>query len=68
MLQTKILRKNAYMRLSKAKGSSFCREPQKRFLLSYFDSFSPPNLNRSAMKALLRVTLVSLALRFCTLF
>ena len=45
MLKTKIVRKDAYMRLSKAKG--FCMEPQKGVLLFYFDSFAPPNAKRS---------------------
>ena len=37
MPKTKIVRKDAYMRLLKAKG--FCTEPQKGVLSLYFDSF-----------------------------
>ena len=64
MLKTKIVRKDAYMRLSKAKG--FCTEPQKGVLLLYFDSFSPPNTKRSKIKTFLKVSLVSLI--FSTVF
>ena len=66
MPKTKIVRKDAYMRLSKAKG--FCTEPQKGVLSLYFDSFSPPNAKRSKIKAFLKVSLVSLTLRLGTVF
>ena len=45
MPKTKIVQKDAYMRLSKAKG--FCTEPQKGGLSLFFDSFSSPNAKRS---------------------
>ena len=60
MLKTKIVRNNAYMRLSKAKG--FCTEPQKEVLLLYFDSFSPPKVKRSKINKFLKVSLVSFSL------
>ena len=66
MLKTKIVRKDAYMRLSKAKG--FCTEPQKGVLSLYFDSFSPPNAKRSKIKTFLKVSLVSLTFRLRTVF
>ena len=66
MPKTKIVRKDAYMRLSKAKG--FCTEPQKGVLSLYFDSFSPPNAKRSKIKTFLKVSLVSLTFRLCTVF
>ena len=64
MPKTKIIRKDAYMRLSKAKG--FCMEPQKGVLLLYFDSVSPPNAKRSKTKTFLKVSLVSLTFRLRT--
>ena len=45
MPKTKIVRKDAYVGLSKAKG--FCTETLKGVLLLYLDSFSPPNAKRS---------------------
>ena len=45
MPETTIVRKDAHMRLSKAKD--FCTEPQKGMLSLYFDSFSPSNAKRS---------------------
>ena len=66
MLKTKIVRKDAYMPLSKAKG--FCTEPQKGVLSLYFDSFSPPNAKRSKIKTFLKVSLVSLTFRLSTMF
>ena len=57
MLKSKIVRNNAYMRLSKATG--FCTEPQKEVLLLYFDSFSPPKVKRSKINKFLKVSLVS---------
>ena len=66
MLKTKIVRKDAYMRLSKAKG--FCTEPQKGVLSLYFDSFSPPNAKRSKIKTFLKVSLVSLTFRLRAVF
>ena len=66
MLKTKIVREDAYVRLSKAKG--FSTEPQKEFLSVYFDSFSPPNAKRSKIKTILKVSLVSLTFRLCTVF
>ena len=65
MPKTKIVRKDAYMRLLKAKG--FCAEPQKRIISLYFDSFSPSNAKRSKIKTFLKVILVSLTLH-CTVF
>ena len=61
MPKTKIVRKDAYMRLSKAK--CFCTEPQKGVLSFYFDSFSPANAKRSKIKTFLKVNLVSLTFR-----
>ena len=58
--KTKIVRKDAYIRLSKAKG--FCTEPQKGVLQLYFDSFSPSNVKRSKKKTFLKVSLVSIPL------
>ena len=66
MPKTKIVRKDAYMRFSKAKG--FCTEPQKGVLSLYFDSFSPPNTKRSKIKTFLKVSLVSLTFRLRTVF
>ena len=66
MPKTKIVQKDAYMRLSKAR--SFCTEPQKGVLLLYFDSFSPPNAKRSKIKAFPKVSLVSLTHRLHTVF
>ena len=66
MSKTKIVRKDAYMRLSKAKG--FCTEPQKGVLSLYFDSFSPPNAKRSKIKTFLKVSLVSSTFRLRTFF
>ena len=63
MLKTKIVRKDAYMGLLKAKG--FCTEPQKGVLSLYFDSFSPSNAKRSKIKTFL---LVSLTFRQCFFF
>ena len=63
MPKTKIVRKDAYMHLSKAKG--FCTEPKKGVLSLYFDSFSPPNAKRSKIKAFLKVSLVSLESALC---
>ena len=57
MSKTKIVRKDVYMRLSKAK--TFCTEPQKEVLSLYFDSFSPPNAKRSKVKTFLKVSSVS---------
>ena len=54
MPETKIVRKDAHMRLSKAKD--FCTEPQKGVLSLYFDSFSPPNAKRFKInKNILRI-------------
>ena len=64
MPKTKIVRKDAYRRLLKAKG--FCTEPQKGILLLYFDSISPSNAKRSKTKTFLR--LVSLTFRLSTVF
>ena len=66
MPKTKIVRKDAYMRLLKAKG--FCTEPQRGILSFYFDSFLPSNAKRSKIKTFLRVSLVSLNFRFRTVF
>ena len=66
MLKTKIVRKDAYMRLSKAKA--FCTELQKGVLSLHFDSFSPPNAKRSKIKTFLKVSLVSLTFRLRTVF
>ena len=66
MLKTKIVRRDAYIRLLKAKG--FCTESQKGVLSLYFDSFSPPNAKRSKMKTFLKVSLVLLFFRLCTAF
>ena len=66
MPKIKIVRKDAYMRLLKAKG--FCTEPQKGILLLYFDSFSPSNAKRSKIKTFLKVSLVSLNFRLRTVF
>ena len=66
MSKTKIVQKDAYMRLSKAK--CFCTEPQKWVLSLYFDSFSPPNTKRSKIKTFLKVSLVSLTFRLRTCF
>ena len=66
MLKPKIVRKDEYMRLSKAK--SFCMEPPKGVLSLYFDSFSPPNAKRSKIKTFLKVSLVSLTFRLRTVF
>ena len=66
MPKTKIVRKDAYMRLLKAKG--FCTESQKVILSLYFDSFSPSNAKRSKIKTFLKVSLVSLTFRLCTVF
>ena len=44
MPETKIVRKDAHMRLWKAKD--FCTEPLKGVLSLYLDSFSPPNAKR----------------------
>ena len=72
MPKTKIVRKDAYMRLSKAKGSLTgqvsAQSPKKGVLSLYFDSFSPPNVKRSKIKAFLKVSLVSLTLRHGTVF
>ena len=57
-----------YRRLRLTDRSSFCREPQKRVLLSYFDFFSPPNEKRSKIKAFLKVSLASLTFRLRTVF
>ena len=64
MLKTKIVRKDAYMRLSKAKG--FSMEPEQGVLSLYFDSFSPPNAKRSKIKTFLKVSLVSLTFSLYT--
>ena len=56
MPKTKIVRKDAYVHLSKARG--FCTETLKGVLLLYFDSFSPPNAKqskRSKIKTFLKV-------------
>ena len=66
MPKTKIVRKHTYMRLSKAKG--FCTEPQKWVFQLYFDSFSPPNAERSKIRTFLKVSLVSLTYRLGTMF
>ena len=60
MPKTRIVRKEVYMRLSKAKV--FCTQPQKGVLSLYFDSFSPPNAKRSKIKTFLKESLVSLTL------
>ena len=64
MLKPKIVRKDEYMRLSKAK--SFCMEPPKGVLSLYFDSFSPPNAKRFNIKKFVKVSLVSLTFRLHT--
>ena len=64
--KTKIVRKDAYMRLLKAKR--FCTKPKKGVLSLYFDSFSPSNAKRSKIKTFLKVSLVSLTFRLCTVF
>ena len=66
MPKTKMVRKDAYMRLSKA--NDFCTEPQKGVLLLYFDSFSLPNAKRSEIKTFLKKSLVSLTFRLRTVF
>ena len=66
LLKTKIVRKDAYIRLSRAKG--FCTEPKKGIFSLYFDSFSPPNAKRSKIKTFLKVSLVLLTFRLCTVF
>ena len=66
MPKTKIVRKDVYMRLSKAKV--FCTEPQKGVLSLYFDSVSPPNAKISKIKTFLKVSLVSLTFRLRTVF
>ena len=48
--------------------SIFYREPQKKVISSYFDSFSPLNMKRSKMKAFLEISLVPLTLRARTVF
>ena len=72
MPKTKIVRKNAYMRLSKAKGQLTgqvsARSTKKGVPSLYFDSFSPPNAKRSKIKAFLKVSLVSLTLILGTVF
>ena len=52
MPKTKMVQKDAYMRLSKA--NDFCTEPQKGVFLLYFDSFSSPKAKRSKIKAFLK--------------
>ena len=66
MRDTKIVRKDAHIRLSKAK--CFSTEPQKGVLSLYFDSFSAPNAKRSKIKTFLAVSLVSLTFRLRTVF
>ena len=66
MPKTEIVRKDAYMRLLKAKG--FFTKSQKGILSLYFDSFSPSNAKRSKMKVFLKVDLVSLTFRLRTVF
>ena len=68
MPQTKIVLKDAYMHLLKAKD--FCMELQKGILLLYFDSFSPFNAKKSKIKTFLKVSLVSLTFKtlHCALF
>ena len=66
MSETEIVRKDTYMRLSKAKG--FCTQPPKEVPSLYFDSFSPPNAKRSKIKTFLKVSLVSLTFRFHSVF
>ena len=66
MPKTKIVRKDTYMRLLKAKG--FCTEPQKGILSLYFDSFSPSNAKRSKIKTFVKISLVSLTFRLRTVF
>ena len=66
MPKTKIVLKDAYMHLLKAKD--FCMELQKGILLLYFDSFSPFNAKKSKIKTFLKVSLVSLTFRLCTVF
>ena len=66
MSKTKIVRKDAYIRLLKANG--FCTEPQKGFLSLYFDSFSPSNAKRSKIKKFLKVRLASLTFRLRAVF
>ena len=53
MPETEIVRKDAYMSLSNAKG--FCTEPQKGVASLYFDSFPPPNAKRSKIKTYIKV-------------
>ena len=61
MPKTKIVQKDAYMRLSKA--MAFCT-----VLSLYFEFSSPPNAKRSKIKTFLKVSLVSLTFRLCTVF
>ena len=61
MPKTKMVRKDAYMRPSKA--NDFCTDPQKGVLSLYFDSFSPPNAKRFKIKKFVKVSLVSLTFR-----
>ena len=72
MPKTKIIRKNAYVRLLEVKGERTGQvsagSPQKRVLLLYFDSFSLPNAKISKIKAFLKVSLVSLTFRLRTVF
>ena len=66
MLKAKIVWKDGYMRLSKAKG--FCMEPQKGVLSLYFDSFSLLYAKRSEIKTFLKVSLVSSTFRLRSVF
>ena len=52
MPKTKIVRKDAYMRPSKA--TDFCMDAQKGVLSLYSDSFSPPHAKRSKIKTFLK--------------
>ena len=61
MPKTKIVQKDAYMRLSKA--MAFCT-----VLSLYFEFSSPPNAKRSKIKTFLKVSLVSLTFRLRTVF
>ena len=64
MRKTEIVRKDAYMRPSKAKG--FCTELQQGLFSLHFDSFSPPTGKRSKIKTFLKVSSVSLTFRLRT--
>ena len=72
MAKIKTLRETAYMLHSESKGSQTCQESlrslKRRSFFSFFGTFSLSNAERLPMKVFLKVTLVSLTLRPCTVF